>query len=78
MFCMLCWYGYLKMNGEEFGDFQCDFEDFKKFFKSRNDLRCVYLVKGNKRFIWSRNNRDLNNDGRIRGFGGWMYVGKVK
>lgn len=76
---MVVEYNYLKMSGEEFGWFQCDFDDFKKFFASRvetvkSDIRCICLKKGGREYIWSKNN--VNLKGRTRGYNGWMIVKK--
>ena len=74
---MIVEYSYLKMNGEEFGFYQCDMEDFKKFFWSRSneDIRCIVLKKGKIKYIWDKGNVGLK--GRVRGKNGWMYVGNV-
>ena len=35
---MVCWYSYLLNNTEEFGEFQCEFEEFWKMFLRRKEF----------------------------------------
>lgn len=72
---MLVKYHYMKTNLEEFGWFQCDWEDFKKFFLSRNDIRCLVLHRQDgKSFIW-QNFEGTHHGRRI---GGWQYIGPTR
>lgn len=75
---MLVSYNYLKKNGEEFGWFQCDFEDFKKFFWNRfnSDIECLILKKDGKMFIWSESLMKYGCYGMKKGRLGFCYVGK--
>ena len=53
---MLCNYVYRLQSGEKFGCFQCDTEDFKKFFHNvKSDLMWVKVDLNDVGWIWSCN-----------------------
>jgi len=54
-------YSY-KLNGKWVGDFDCDVEDFKKYFESRKSFEEMMLI--NEKGVWYWNKKK------------WLYLGK--
>lgn len=54
VFSMLVKYSYVNHLGKKFGFFQCDMEDFRKFWLSRKDtIKAISLIKGQRVFVYS-------------------------
>lgn len=48
---MLCWYSY-REGEKEFGEYQCDTDDFKQFFKHRKNHIDDIVVKLQNGQVW--------------------------
>ena len=49
---MIVKYSYLTREFKDFGEYQCEVEDFKKFFRSRRDTIIECLVRFSDGQIW--------------------------
>lgn len=69
---MLISYSYITNDNKEFGFYQTDSEDFKKFFKNyKSKIRCLIAKLPDKIYIWQP-------EFYIKGkkFGGWQLAKK--
>lgn len=70
---MLLTYSYMTKDGAVFGDYQCDVEDFKKFFANkriRKDLYTIFVKLPDKFAMWTAPKGTL--------FDGWQVVDRTK
>ena len=66
---MIIHYSYLTLEGQDFGDFECDLEDFRQFLRARlnTNIRCIVVTFEDGRvYLWqsamvSSNRKDYHN-----------------
>lgn len=68
---MIVQYNYIDRNRQEFGDFECDLEDFRAFLRSRlttNIEAMVVKFEDGRIYIWQRSMVNIKREGYHKGW----------